>query len=350
MSLTKEELARYSRQIVMKKVGLDGQKRLKEARVCVAGVGGLGCVSALQLAAMGVGFIRLVDHDTVDITNLHRQFLYDVDSLDHPKVEVARDRLKSLNPNVEVEPIPLSINSHTAKEVVEGVDVVVDGLDRLAPRYALNEACQSLKVPYIYGAAIQLHGYASTIIPGKTACLECMLGRISDEGLPTCETAGVLPPILGAIASVQTKEAVSLIIGDEPSLANKLLLCDLDFMSFEVFSVARNPNCRTCGLPVKPLAIAEGVKVVQLCGKGAFMISQRTPLSLDMAKVASKLESMFRVKVKGPIGITFDYSDEVSVSLMKTGNMLVKGVEGEERALQIYDEVLQALAGELKPT
>jgi adenylyltransferase/sulfurtransferase len=344
MSLTEEELVRYSRQIVMREIGLEGQRKIKDARVCITGVGGLGGISALQLTAMGVGYLRIVDHDTVDLTNLHRQFLYDVNSLDHPKVEIAKEKLRALNPNVEIEPIPLTIDSHTAKQVVDGVDVVVDGLDRLAPRYALNEACQSLKVPYIFGTAIQLLGYTSTIIPGKTACLECIFGRVPDEGLPTCETAGVLPPVLAVIASIQTREAVNLILGREPCLANKLLLCDLGSVTFETFSVVKNPNCQTCGLGIKLAASGEGVKAAQLCGKGSFMVYQKSPLSLDMTTVVSKLESRFRIKVKGHIGITFDYSPTVSVSLMKTGNMLIKGVEEKERALQIYDEILRILS------
>jgi len=341
MSFSSEELERYSRQIVLKEIGREGQKRLKNARVCVAGVGGLGCVSALQLAAMGVGYIRLVDQDLVDLTNLHRQPLYDASSLGYPKVEIAERKLKSLNPNVETDPVTLTIDSNTAESIVEGVDVVVDGLDRFGPRYAINRACLKLNVPYVFGGAIETYGNVSTIIPEETACLECVMGRLSDEHLPTCEIVGVLPPVLGIVASIQVREAVSLILGRKPSLANKLLFCDLNSTSFESFSTARAPNCTACGTTVT--RTAEGLRVAELCGKNSFMVSCRGSVLLDMIKAADILGTRFRIKIQARYGVTLDYSDDISISLMKTGNMLVKGVKGKKEALQLYDEVMSCL-------
>ena len=341
MSFSSEELERYSRQIVLKEIGTEGQKKLKNARACIAGVGGLGCISALQLAEMGVGYIRLVDQDVVDLTNLHRQPLYDVSSLGYPKVEVAEKKLRSLNPNVETEPVTLTVDSNTAESIVEGVDVVVDGLDRFGPRYAINRACLKLKVPYVFGGAIETYGNASTIIPGETACLECVMGRMSDEHLPTCEIVGVLPPVLGIVASVQVREAVSLILGRKPSLANKLLFCDLNSTSFEIFSTARASNCTACGTPVK--RVAEGLRVAELCGKNSFMISSKGPVILDMVKATDILGTRFTIKIRARYGVTLDYSDGISISLMKTGNMLVKGVKDKEGALQLYEEVMNYL-------
>jgi molybdopterin/thiamine biosynthesis adenylyltransferase len=341
MSFSSEELERYSRQIVLKEIGREGQKRLKNARVCIAGVGGLGCISALQLAAMGVGYIRLVDQDVVDLTNLHRQPIYDVSSLGYPKVEIAEKKLKSLNPNVETEPVTLTIDSNTAESIVEGVDVVVDGLDRFGPRYAINRACLKLKVSYVFGGAIETYGNVITIIPEETACLECVMGRMNDEHLPTCEIVGVLPPVLGIVASIQIREAVSLILGRKPSLANKLLFCDLNSTSFEVFSTARAPNCTACGRPVT--RAVEGLRVAELCGKNSFMVSSKGPVLLDMVKAADILGTRFTIKIRARYGVTLNYSDGISISLMKTGNMLVKGVKDKERALQLYEEVMNYL-------
>ncbi len=341
MSFSSEELERYSRQIVLKEIGADGQKKLKNARVCVAGVGGLGCISALQLAAMGVGYIRLVDQDVVDLTNLHRQPIYDVSSLGYPKVEIAEKKLKSLNPNVETEPVTLTVDSNTAESIVEGVNVVVDGLDRFGPRYAINRACLKLKVPYVFGGAIETYGNVSTIIPKETACLECIMGRMSDEHLPTCESVGVLPPVLGIVASLQVREAVSLILQRKPSLANKLLFCNLNSTSFEIFSTARAPNCTACGTPVT--RTVEGLRIAELCGKNSFMVSSRGLVLSDMARVATVLGTKFRIKVQARYGVTLDYSDGISISLMKTGNMLVKGAKDKKEALQLYDEVMKYL-------
>ena len=342
MAFSQEERQRYSRQFVLKEIGLEGQGRLREARICVAGVGGLGCISAPQLAGMGVGSIRLVDQDVVDLTNLHRQTLYDTASIGYPKVEVAAKRLKALNPNIEVEPIPLTINDTTAENIVNGVDLVVDGLDRFSPRYALNRACVKLKVPYVFGGAIEAYGNVSTVIPGETACLECIVGRLSDEGLPTCERVGVLPSILGVIASIEVREALNLILGQKPSLANKLLFCDINDMSFEVFQVAKAGSCQTCGGTALPL-MAEEPKVVELCGERSFMVSPRQPAALDMTEATNVLGTRFKVRIKAQFGITFNYSDDVSISLMKTGNMLVKGVVEKQDALRLYDEVIKLL-------
>ena len=239
MSLSNEEIKRYSRQIALREIGLEGQKKLKSSRVSIIGVGGLGCFSSIQLASMGVGYIRLIDQDVVDITNLHRQILYDTESLGYPKVEAAQKRLQALNPNVEVEPLPLTINEETAVEAVKGVDLVIDGLDHFAPRYAVNKACIDLGVPYVYGGALETYGSVSTIIPQKTACLECWTGRIGDEGLPTCETVGVLPSVLAVVASIQVNEALHLLLGRAPSLANKVLIVDIDSLSFIPFNVAK---------------------------------------------------------------------------------------------------------------
>lgn len=151
---------------------------------------------------MGIGYIRLIDQDVVDITNLHRQILYDTEAIGYPKVEIAQKRLKALNPNVDIEPLTLTINEETADKAVNGVDVVIDGLDRFSPRRAINRAYIKHDIPYIYGGALETYGNVSTLIPQKTACLECFTGTLSDEGLPTCETVGVLPTILAAVTSV----------------------------------------------------------------------------------------------------------------------------------------------------
>ncbi|MEM3630751.1 MAG: HesA/MoeB/ThiF family protein, partial [Nitrososphaerota archaeon] len=147
-NLSNEELEFYSRQIVLSEIGYNGQLKLKNAKVCIVGLGGLGSPAALQLAAMGIGYLRLVDFDTVEISNLQRQYLYDIDSLGYPKVEVAAKKLNKLNPNIEIEPLPLSLNVNNAEEIIKGMDVVIDGLDAMAPRYAINRACLKLKIPY----------------------------------------------------------------------------------------------------------------------------------------------------------------------------------------------------------
>jgi adenylyltransferase/sulfurtransferase len=332
-------MERYSRQIVLRGIGDAGQRRLRGARVSIVGVGGLGSVSALQLTAMGVGHLRLVDQDVVDITNLQRQILYDTSMLGYPKVEAASRKLEAINPDVTLEPLAISINSETADDAVRGVDVVIDGLDRLEPRYDINRACLTRKVPYIFGSALESYGNASSILPDGTPCLECIFGRISDEGRPTCETVGVYPQILAIIASIQVKEAINIILGRKPVLAGQLLFADIESMEFRTFGVERAPGCPACGAPV-PKTTASPSRVVELCGKKSFSIASNANVSYDLEECARILSTAFKMKMKTDFAITIDYSPNVYVVLMKTGHMLIHGAERKEDALSVYHAIL----------
>lgn len=293
---------------------------------------------------MGVGFIRLIDQDVVDITNLHRQILYDTHSIGYPKVEVAQKRLKALNPNVEIEALPLTLNEETANEAVKDVDVVIDGLDNFTTRYAINKACIKQGIPYVYAGALETYGNISTIIPQKTACLECFIGRISDEGLPTCATVGVLLPVLATITSIQVNEAILILLGKIPLLANKILFVDLNLLNFVSLDVVKRRNCQICGTPsikVKP-SISE-LRVVELCDKDSFMASPRKPLALNVTEVANILGKHFKIKLHSNFSIALERSDEITINLMKTGNALIKGVSNKKDAIKIYDELLKLL-------
>ncbi|UCF94257.1 MAG: HesA/MoeB/ThiF family protein, partial [Desulfobacterales bacterium] len=163
--LTDSELEIYSRQIVLADIGYDGQLKLRNASACLIGVGGLGAPIALKLVGMGIGNLRLVDRDIVSRSDLHRQYLYDADTVGQPKVEAAWHKLSRLNPDVKIDPVPESLNSINAREVIGGVDVVLDGLDRPEPRYLVNRTCNDLRIPYIFGAAIEAFGNVSTLLP-----------------------------------------------------------------------------------------------------------------------------------------------------------------------------------------
>jgi len=330
---------RYSRQMALRFIGPRGQERIREGRVAIAGIGGLGCVSAIQLASMGVGYLRLVDHDFVELSNLQRQPLYDSPSLGEPKVEVAERRLKALNPDVEIEALPMTISESTAEDVVRGVDVVIDGLDGLPPRYALNGACNRLGVPYVFGSAIEAHGIASTVIPGETACLGCILGPEQDSGdpLPTCDAVGVLPSILSAVASFQVREALSILLGERPNLAGRLLFLDLSGpLDLRILDVGRSPNCPLCGAG---RARPRGSRLTRLCG-GSFMIEPEGRIELDLANVARALGDKFRIRVGGKYGIALEGDGGISISITKTGSALIKGVEGEANALKLYEKLM----------
>ncbi|MCP8315507.1 MAG: HesA/MoeB/ThiF family protein, partial [archaeon] len=225
--LSDDELEIYSRQIVLSDIGYEGQLRLLNSKVCLVGLGGLGCPAALQLVAMGIGYLRIIDRDIVERSNLHRQTLYDINSLYYPKVEVAAKKLSRLNPSVKIDPIPASLNADNAEEMIKDMNVVVDGLDAIEPRYALNWACVKHKVPYVFGAAIEAYGTVSTIIPRETPCLECFIGGLKNEMLPTCGVVGIHPSLPSIISSLEVSEAVRIILGEKPHLLNSLLYFDL---------------------------------------------------------------------------------------------------------------------------
>lgn len=343
--LSDEELQFYSRQIMLEEVGYEGQLKLKRAKVCVVGLGGLGSTIAIQLAAMGVGHLRLVDRDVVEESNLQRQHLYDFDVIGFPKVEAAVKKLERSNPYVRFEPLPLSLNEHNADEVLGGVDVVVDGLDNMTSRYALNRACVRLGIPYVFGSAISTFGNASTIIPQETACLECFYGNLDDNSLSSCATVGVHPSVIGVVASVEVAETVKILLGWSPNLKNKLLYCDVGFMRFEEIEIARAESCPVCGCPPKanPLPLKR-VLVEESCGrnnKRVFVVIPRENLNLKMEKLVGLLKRKeAQLNVEAKLGVTFRAKSGVLASILKSGIMITTGTNSKEETLDFYKEIM----------
>ncbi|MBM4237656.1 MAG: HesA/MoeB/ThiF family protein [Euryarchaeota archaeon] len=336
--LTPVELDRYSRQIALDELGFSGQERIRGSSVLVAGLGGLGSPVSMQLAGMGVGRLRIVDFDVVEASNLHRQYLYGSSSIGLPKAEVAARRLMDLNPDIVIEPLTLSINSRTAERIVWDVDVVVDGLDRMAPRYALNRACLKLGIPYIFAAAITTYGACSTIVPGRTACLECFQGGLDDERLERCAVVGVLPSVLGILASIESSEAIRLVVGLEPRLANSLLLCDVWNMNFEEIELRRSDACPACGLSTSPpLKEAEIIDLCARGGKRTFVLEQSDDLDIDLAALASALtERGFTIDMIGKLGIAVVSSSGVRATILESGVVIMEGARDEEEASALH--------------
>jgi len=222
----------YSRQLVLKELGADGQKKLAESKVAVVGLGGLGTVSSLYLALAGVGCLRLIDQDIVEPHNLHRQVLYAPKDLGYPKAEVSAKRLMEVNPFIKVEAFPENVNAGNVEKLLKGVDCVVDGLDNMRTRYIVNRACAKLKIPYVFGAAIGIEGNLSVFAPPETPCLECVLPEIDDKTLPTCDVRGVLGATPGIIGTMEAMEAIKLLTGIGNPLKGKLMICDFNDMYF----------------------------------------------------------------------------------------------------------------------
>jgi molybdopterin/thiamine biosynthesis adenylyltransferase len=343
--LSREEMEYYSRQIVLAELGYSAQLKLKNSKACLLGLGGLGSPAATQLAAVGVGYLRLVDRDVVELSNLHRQHLYGVDDVGYPKVEVAAKKLHKLNPYIELEPLPLYITEDNAEEIVRGMDIVVDCLDSMTPRYAINRACVKLGIPYIFAAAVTTTGNVSTIIPGKTACLECFYGNIEDDKLPKCGVVGVHPSLLNIIASLEASEAIRILTGKQPRLANKLFHVDLDQVEFNEIRLAKVDECPVCGskpqespMPLKRELVQE---ICGRSGKKVFVIIPRKNLQLELSELQPYLKNnCFKIKINASLGITFDKDHEVSASILKSGVMIVEGLKEKQEALNFFLKIL----------
>jgi molybdopterin/thiamine biosynthesis adenylyltransferase len=237
--LDSDELVRYDRQLRIPDLGEEGQNKLKNSHVVIAGVGGLGCASATYLAAAGIGHITIVDFDVVELSNLNRQVLYWEEDVGMKKVVVAKKKLSRLNPTIEITPICAEITGENVHSIIGGAQVVVDGLDRLNGRLVLNAACVKQRIPYVYGGVSRLRGMVTTIIPGETPCLACF----NPEGPRGLGVLGITPAL---IANLQALEAVKLIIGQRPSLAGRLLLFNGNDMKCRVYDIERNERCNVC--------------------------------------------------------------------------------------------------------
>jgi len=342
---TEDEFEYYSRQLVLKEIGIDGQRRLKGSRVCVVGAGGLGSPILAQLASMGVGTLRIVDRDIVETSNLQRQHLYGVNVVGVPKVEAAEVRLRQLNPFIEVEAVPMSVTPVNAERLIRGVDVVVDALDSMNARYALNRACVRLGLPFVHGGVIMQVGNASTILPGETACLECFQGNVDDADLPSCAVQGVHPSVIGVIASVQVSETVKILLGQRPALADKLLFVDLSDLSFEKIQVSRVESCPVCGdKPRNNPAPLKSSFMEEVCGRDGrrvFVFSPDEDQRLDLGKVNQRLlDQGYELEVKARLGTTFT-GGSVRVSILVSGVTIIEGLEDGENAARLREALIK---------
>ena len=262
--LTNDEVARYSRHLIMPQVGMDGQLKLKGAKVLCVGAGGLGSPVALYLAAAGVGTLGIVDFDEVDFSNLHRQIIHGTPDVGRPKLESARSRLQALNPEVNVVPHEMALSSENALQLFSDYDMVVDGTDNFPTRYLVNDACVLSGKPNVYGSISQFEGQASVFgVPGGP-CYRCMFPEPPPPGLvPSCAEGGVLGILPGVVGTLQATEAIKLILGAGEPLVGRFLLFDALKMRFRELKVRRDSDCPVCG---DAPTVTELIDYQQFCG------------------------------------------------------------------------------------
>ncbi len=246
LNLSDDQLLRYSRQIMLPSIDVAGQVRLLGSRVLILGLGGLGAPSAMYLAASGIGHLVLVDHDDVELSNLQRQIIHETQSIGSPKVQSAKVRLDSINPEIRSTLIGHKLTGPELIEQVKLADVVVDGTDNFESRFLINKVCVDTKTPLVSGAVIRLEGQVSTYVPGSNNCCYRCLYHEGEEVMETCSENGVLAPVAGIIGSIQATEAIKVLLGMEGILLNRLLLLDAATMEWRTIKMKKDPACPVC--------------------------------------------------------------------------------------------------------
>jgi molybdopterin/thiamine biosynthesis adenylyltransferase/rhodanese-related sulfurtransferase len=248
MSLSNEEILRYSRHLIMPEVGMEGQQKLKAARVLSIGAGGLGSPVALYLAAAGVGTIGLVDFDVVDFTNLQRQIIHFTSDVGRPKLESAKEKLAAVNPFVKVRTFETRLTSENALQIFADFDIIVDGTDNFPTRFLVNDACVFTGKPNVYGSIFRFEGQASVFAAKHGPCYRCLYPEPPPPGaVPSCAEGGVLGILPGLVGLIQATETIKLILGAGDSLVGRLLLVDALGMKFRELKLKKNPDCVVCG-------------------------------------------------------------------------------------------------------
>lgn len=334
---------RYSRQILFREIGREGQEKLLNSRVMLFGCGALGAAHAEMLARAGVGTLRIVDRDFVEYTNLQRQTLFRESDADErlPKAIAAKNRISEMNSEIEVEAIVADINNSNIEQLIDGCDLIIDGSDNFQVRYLVNDACIKHKKTWIYGAAVSSYGTTMTIRPGITPCLRCIFDEMPDAGSsPTCDTAGVIMPIIATVSATQISEALKILVGDVDSLHGSL-------MQFDVWANDRqrirlgeqNADCKCCGQGIYEFLDAESQEFsAVLCGRNAVQIAPPNTSKLDLESLADRLQ--FSVAVNLNEYLLRFTSGENEITVFRDGRAIVKGTDDVTVARSLYSRFI----------
>ncbi|HSK70988.1 MAG TPA: ThiF family adenylyltransferase [Pyrinomonadaceae bacterium] len=330
---------RYSRQILFPEIGKAGQEKLLNSRVLIIGCGALGASHAEMFARAGVGFLRIVDRDFVEFTNLQRQTLYsEQDAKERlPKAIAAKNRLAQINSEIEIEAIVADVNYSNIESLVTGCDLVLDGTDNFQIRYLINDACVKLNKTWIYGAAVSSYGTTMTIIPNETPCLRCIFEEMPGAGSsPTCDTAGVIQPIISVVSAVQVTEALKILVGKPEKLHKSLMQFDVwqnDWRKIKLGSP--NEDCRTCGQRIFEFLDSETADSnAVLCGRDAVQISPPNMTQIDLPNLAERLENLGAVKQNEYL-LRLNIED-YELTVFRDGRAIIRGTDDVSQARSIY--------------
>lgn len=327
---------RYSRQIQFREIGESGQQRLAHARVAIVGCGALGSMHAELLARAGVGFLRLIDRDYVEWSNLQRQALYDERDAEasRPKAIAAADRLRAINSKIDIEPAVSDLTPETADDLLVDAHLIMDGTDNFETRYLINDFALKHSIPWIYGAAVGSYGIKMTVVPGKTCCLRCMMPEPPEGAQLSCETAGVLGPVTATVAALQAADALLILTGYSDQLANRLTIVDLWSGDIQqVTQHAANLDCPACGRHHYAYLSGEKRTPIALCGRNAVQIYGRER-RLDLKEVALRIQPLGKVKVSEfALRAQIDHFD---ITVFPDGRAIMKGTTDVGVARSLY--------------
>lgn len=337
-------LGRYSRQILFQQIGEEGQLKLLNGKVAIVGVGALGTVIANLLVRSGVGYIRLIDRDLVELSNLQRQTLFDEEDaeLHLPKVIAAQKRLCKINSTVTVDAVIADLNLDNVEELITGFDCIVDGTDNFMTRFLINDVAVKYGVPWVHGAAVSSRGMYATIIPGKTPCYRCLFPHVPTGTGETCDTVGVLSPLTDIIGSFQAMETMKILVGEKttPNL-EQIDIWDYTNMQMDI-SEGRAPNCPTCvnhQFDFLDRSSELQVAYTTLCGRNTVQINPRKKRELDVKKVAEYLKKS--VKVSGnEYLLRFSPEEGISIVLFKDARVLIHGTNDVVKAKLLYSKYI----------
>ncbi len=334
-------MQRYSRQTVFSGVGVEGQKKLLNSRVVVIGVGATGTVIANNLCRAGVGFLRLVDRDYVELSNLQRQTLYTEEDAQQrtPKAVAACEHLKKVNSEIVLEPVSIDVNSSNVEALISDVDLVLDGSDNLEVRYLINEACVKQNRSWIYAGALIGAGMTMNILPSETPCLRCLFPQVLPAGSgPTCSTTGVLNGITGIVASIASTEALKILIGST-SVRKSFLAIDIWNNQFDEIAIEKNPNCPVCGRhEYELLGRLSSSYTTSLCGRDSVQVVPGAAATVDFEQLAQRLKKVGIVRYNK---FMLQFSDsKVEFNLFPDGRAIMNKVKDENAAKSAYSEYI----------
>lgn len=334
------EVGRYARQIRFAPLGEDGQQRLSSAKALVCGCGALGSMAANLLVRAGVGHVRIVDRDFVELNNLQRQVLFDEAdaAAGMPKAVAAAEKLRRVNTSVIVEPIVADINSTNVERFCDGVQVVVDGTDNFETRFLMNDACVRLGLPWVYGGCVGAEGQTMTILSGETACLRCLMPECPAPGsTPTCDTTGILGPIVGVIASIEAMEAVKILSGSRGTVSRHLTVVDLwqnSVRQIDVRTLRDRVDCPTCKHGQYPwLSGTCGQKAATLCGRNAVQLTH-PGASIDLDALAVKLQGIGQV-TRNPYLVRLTV-EGYELTIFADARAIIRGTDDIAAARAVY--------------